>query len=95
MAAILRLSRHMECRIEVRDDRSVRTITVAGQLADAHIPDLLVACGALSAALRVDLHDVLSADAIAIDALRRIRESGAQLVGVPGYIQMKLDSFPR
>jgi hypothetical protein len=85
----------MECRIEVRDDNPVRTITVAGQLADAHIPDLLVACGAISTALRVDLHDVLSADAIAIDALRRIRESGGQLVGVPGYIQMKLDSFPR
>ena len=28
--------------------------------------------------LRIDLHDVLSADAIAIEALRRIRESGAQ-----------------
>ena len=95
LAAILPSSRGMECRIEVRDDHSVRTITVAGQLADAHIPDLLLACGALPTMLRIDLHDVLSADAIAIEALRRIRESGAQFVGVPGYIQMKLDSFPR
>jgi hypothetical protein len=73
----------MECRIEVRDDLAVRTITVAGQLPDAHIPDLLLACGAMSTALRVDRHDVMSADAIAIDALPQIRRSGAQLVGVP------------
>jgi hypothetical protein len=85
----------MECRIEVRQHHAIRTITVAGQLADAHIPDLLQACGAISASLRVDLKDVLSADPIAVEALRRIRDGGAQLVAVPGYIQMKLDLFPR
>ena len=85
----------MDCRIEVREQHSIRTVTVAGQLADAHIPDLLVACGQISAALQVDLRDVLSTDPIAVEALRRIRDGGGQLVGVPGYIQLKLDSFPR
>ena len=85
----------MECRIQVLEQRAVRTVTVAGQLADAHIPDLLMACGKISTALRVDLTDVLSADPIAVEALRRIRDDGAQLVGVPGYIQLKLDSLGR
>ena len=81
------------CRIEVRDENNVRTVSVAGRLADAHVPDLLIACGEVSGALRMDLTDVLSADAIAIEALRRIRDGGAELVGVPKYIQLKLDSL--
>ena len=82
----------MECRIEVCDQRSVRTVSVAGQLAGAHVPDLLEACGSISPALQVDLTHVVSIDAIALDALHRIRGAGARLVGVPGYIQLKLDS---
>jgi hypothetical protein len=85
----------MECRIQVVEQRAVRTVTVAGQLAHAHVADLLVACGEISPTLRVDLTDVLSIDPIAVDALGRIRDAGAQLVGVPGYIQFKLDSFGR
>jgi hypothetical protein len=34
----------------------------------------------------------VSADAAALDALRRLREMGATLVRVPGYIQLKLDA---
>jgi len=81
------------CRIDVRDEHSVRTVSVAGQLADAHVPDLLIACGEVSGALLMDLTDVISADAFAIEALRRIRDGGAQLAGVPKYIQLKLDSL--
>jgi hypothetical protein len=93
LAAFLPSDTPMECRIQVLEERAVRTVTVAGQLAHAHIPDLLVACGEISQALRVDLTDVLSTDPIAVEALRRIRDGGAQLVGVPGYIQLKLDSL--
>ena len=85
----------MDCRIQVHEQHAVRTVTIAGQLASAHVPDLLLACGVISTALRVDLTDVLSTDPIAVEALQRIRDSGAQLVGVPGYIQLKLDSLGR
>jgi stage V sporulation protein SpoVS len=34
----------------------------------------------------------VSADMAGIDALRRVRAAGADLVGVPGYIQLKIDS---
>ena len=76
----------------MQDENGVRTVSVAGRLADVHIPDLLETCGQVSAALRLDLTDMLSADAIAVEALRRIRDGGAQLVGVPKYIQLKFDS---
>ena len=71
----------------------MRTITIAGGLMSEHVPGLLAACGGTSA-LRLDLADVLSVDPIAADALRRIRDGGAQLVGVAPYIQFKLDSIP-
>lgn len=75
----------------MRDEDGVRTVTVAGRIVDEHVPGLLAAC-AQAHVLRVDLSDVLSIDAIAADALRRIRDSGAELVGAPTYIQLKLDS---
>jgi anti-anti-sigma regulatory factor len=83
----------MECRIQVLEQRDTRIVAVAGQLTAAHIADLLVACGEISSALHIDLTDVIFTDPIAVDALRRLRDGGAQLVGVPGYIQLKLDSF--
>lgn len=82
----------MDCRIHVQDEDGIRTVSVAGRLTDVHIPDLLVTCGRVSAALRLDLTEMLSADAIAIEALRRIRDGGGQLVGVPKYIQLKFDA---
>jgi hypothetical protein len=84
----------VDCRIQVRNENDVRTVSVAGRLADAHIPDLMIACGEISGALRVDLIDVVSTDVIALQALRRIRDGGAQLLGMPKYIQLKLDSLP-
>lgn len=83
----------MECRIQVQEHHGVRTVTVAGQVADAHIPDLLLACGEISTALRVDLTDVMTTSPRAVEALRRIRDGGAHLIGVPVYIQLKLDSL--
>ena len=93
MAFVLRLARTVACRIQILDEHHVRIVSVAGRLGDEHIPDLLIACGGISSALRVDLTDVLSADAVAVEALRRIHSGGAQFVGVPEYIQLKLGSL--
>lgn len=81
----------VDCRIQVRDEGEVRVVVIAGRLMNEHVPGLLTACGR-AATLRVDLTDVLSVDPIAADALRRLRDDGAQLTGVPTYIQLKLDS---
>jgi hypothetical protein len=37
--------------------------------------------------VRIDLTDLLSADAVGLDALRRLRIDGAQLVGVAQYLR--------
>ena len=55
------------------------------------MPELLRAC-AESAAVEVDLTDLVSSDLAGIDALRRVRAGGATLVGATGYIKMKLDT---
>jgi hypothetical protein len=82
----------VDCRIQVMDEGDVRVVTIAGRLMHDHVPGLLTACGRATL-LRLDLTDVLSVDPIAADALRRLRDSGAQLTGVPTYIQLKLDSI--
>jgi hypothetical protein len=83
----------VDCRIQISEAHDVRTVCVAGRLTDAHVPDLLTACGQTATTLRVDLTDLLSADTIAVEALRRIRDDGAELVGVVPYIQLKVDSL--
>jgi hypothetical protein len=83
---------YVDCCLQIVQKGDVRVIRIAGCLSSAHVPDLLTACGETTGRVRVDLSDVLSIDPIAIDALRRVREAGAELVGAPRYMQFKLDS---
>jgi hypothetical protein len=83
----------VDCRIQVSEQHAVRTVSIAGRLTDAQVPDLLTACAQTATTLRVDLTDLLSADTIAVETLRRIRDDGAELVGVLPYIQLKVDSL--
>ena len=82
----------VHCCIRVLQEDDLRVVRVAGRLEEAHIPDLLMACTEATGPLRVDLTDLLSADAIAVEGLRRLRDAGPQLVGVPRYIQFTLES---
>jgi hypothetical protein len=66
-----------------------RTVLVAGRLEEAHIPDLLRACAA-AAPVCLDLTDVLSADRVAVDALRRLRNDGVRLLGLPKYLEFQI-----
>jgi len=68
-----------------------RVVRLAGKLSGAQVPELLEACGE-SGGLQLDLSDLVSADVAGLEALQRIRAAGASLTGVPGYIQLKLDS---
>lgn len=64
---------------------------LAGRLSAAQVPELLGVCADLSP-LYLDLSDLVSADAAGIEALQRLRREGATLIGVPGYLQLKLDT---
>jgi hypothetical protein len=85
----------MDCRIQVLQEDDVRVVRVAGCLRDVHVQDLLMACSAASGPLRIDLTDVVSAEAAALEAIGRVRDAGAELVGVPRYLLFKLESPAR
>jgi anti-anti-sigma regulatory factor len=80
----------VECRIQIvhRDDGC--TVLLAGRLRAAQVHDLKGICAAERGRVRIDLTDLLSADAVGLDALRRLRHDGAELVGVAQYLQRSL-----
>ena len=83
----------MECWIGHVDEPEKRVVRVAGYLASAQVPDLVEVCrGSLTLPLVIDLSDLLNADIVGIDALRRLARDGAVLVHVPEYIRLKLNS---
>ena len=54
------------------------------------VPELCRLCGTVSTRIRIDLTDLLSADAVGIDALRRLGRGGAEFVGVAQYLRRLL-----
>jgi len=81
----------VDCWIGVVTQLDRRVVRLAGRLSVAQVPELLTAC-AYTGPLELDLTDLVSADITGIEALQRVRRQGANLVGTPGYIQLKLDS---
>jgi hypothetical protein len=67
------------------------TVVLAGRLKAAQVHELSSTCAVIGGQLRVDLTDLLSADAVGVDALRRLQQSGVELVGVPGYFRRWLE----
>ena len=78
----------MDCWIGIVQEGGRRVVRLAGRLAEAQVPELLMACD--PGPVEVDLSDLLSADAAGLDALQRLHARGAVLVRVPGYIQLRL-----
>jgi hypothetical protein len=81
----------VDCWIGVVTEAGNRVVRLAGHLGTAHVPELLIACSGAQS-LRIDLTDLVSADAPGIEALQNLRLKGATLAGTPGYVQLKLDS---
>lgn len=82
----------MECLIEVVEGADHRLVRLAGRLAEAQVPELLRVCGDATSALRLHLGNLISLDAVGLEALYRLRLRGATLIEVPTYIQLKLES---
>lgn len=83
----------MDCRIDVAELRDRRVVRLAGRLADAQVPELLAACGKKGVQVDLNLGDLISVDAVGLDALDRLRRAGATLIDAPAYIQRKLDTL--
>lgn len=78
--------------MEIVDQPDRRLIRLAGRLADAQVPELLKAQAGASV-VQLHLGDLISVDTVGLEALDGLRRAGAQLVEVPAYIQLKLDSL--
>jgi hypothetical protein len=83
------------CRIEVRYERERCVVHLAGRLTEAQVPDLLESCAHGTEPPLVELDDLISADTVGIDALLRIEQQGAELVGLPEYLRLKLEFLAR
>ena len=84
----------MQCRIEVRREKGLLVVRLAGRLGEAQVPDLLEACAG-SGEPRLELDDLISADALGVDALSRIEQRGGKLVGLPEYLRLQLNDLSR
>ena len=84
----------VHCRIEVRRQDNRHVVHLAGRLANQEVPELLEACIADTPPI-LELDELVSADAVGLDALLRIEEGGGQLVGLPEYIRLKLNVLAR
>jgi hypothetical protein len=82
----------VDCWIGVVHEGDRRVVKLAGRLSAAEVPELLTACGDHDGGLELELSDLVSADAPGIEALQRLQRKGAKLVGVSGYIRLKLDT---
>ena len=83
--------RAVDCWIGVVQEGDRRLVRLAGRLSAAQVPELLTVCTG-TVPLRIDLTDLVSADASGIEALQLLRGRGATLSGAPGYLQLQLDS---
>jgi hypothetical protein len=85
----------VHCRIQIRHENDRVIVHLAGRLGEAEVPDLLEACAAGAGPPILELDELISADAVGMDALLRIEQEGARLVGLPEYIRLKLDTLAR
>ena len=92
--SLLAAPRRVHCRIEVRRQNNRHVVHLAGRLAGKEVPELFEACFADSPPI-LELDELVSADAVGLDALLRIEEGGGQLVGLPEYIRLKLNVLAR
>lgn len=77
----------MDCRIQVVQEQLQCTVRLAGRLNEVQVYELFSVCARAGGQLQIDLTDLLSADAVGLDALRRLRCDGAELVGVAQYLR--------
>ena len=84
----------MWCRIQLRRENGRVVVHLAGHLSGAQVPELLASCAEAANPI-VELDELVSADAVGLDALQRVEQQGAQLVGLLEYLRFELDALKR
>ena len=92
---LLRRGDLVQCRIEVSHDLGRLVVRLAGRLSEAHVAAFLELCAGEGLPPRIELDELVSADAVGLDALLRVEKRGAELVGLAEYLRFKLDDLAR
>ena len=88
---ILACSLLVQFRAEVCDRESVRVIRLAGRLEQQQLPELMGLCNGAPKTLRLDLGDLLSADAAGFQTIGMLRRRGTEVVCASPYVTMQLE----
>ena len=65
----------MWCRIQLKREGGRFVVHLAGHLSEAQVPELLAACAEATHPI-VELDELISADAVGLDALVRVEQNG-------------------
>jgi hypothetical protein len=84
----------VNCRIETVPLTVPSVVRVSGRLAAVHVPELMSLCSNAPETYRLDLEDLISADRVGLDALRRLRTSGAEVIRMSRFIELLLGDAP-
>ena len=84
----------MWCRIQLRRENGRVVVHLAGHLSGAQVPELLASCAEAANPI-VELDELVSADAVGLDALQRVEQQGAPFVGLLEYLRFELDALRR
>lgn len=82
----------MQFRAEVHDHERRRIVRLEGRLRREQSPELTRLCDESPKPVRLDLTDLISADAVGLETLLMLRSRGAELVGASPYLAMQLES---
>ena len=69
-------------------------VRVSGRLEAVHVPDLMGLCANAPASYRLDLGELISADRVGLNALRRLRAAGAEVIRMSRFIELLLGDPP-
>jgi len=82
-------------RFTVTQDRAVRRIRLEGRLSADEIGELEQLVGDDPRRTCLDLAELRSADAPALEFLRRLRREGVEMQGAPPHLAWRIEEEPR
>jgi hypothetical protein len=85
----------MEIRIDITSEGPETVVNIIGRLSGAAVAELRKACDPIEGVFLMDLSNLLLADDVGIDVIRKLCEKGAEFRGASPFIQLLLDNGRR
>jgi len=81
----------MDIRIDIETKGPVDVVRVSGRLVEYSIEQLRDVCEPMAGHFVLDLSNLIFADDAAVDAIRSLREKGADIHGASAFIKLLID----